>query len=175
MLDLMLSSLAEPMEETKEEVERNSPSNSVDANLLDAQFYDSTCLAIVLQTIEAESRRCLALVDFSALKYHPLECPDEIIDIEKQVLVQFDRKELLSQPVTFFRSRALPSFKGSDTITLTMSSKRGVAVILDHQRWLVQSFDLNSDEEGDEAGDDQTRLQQESQTSLDEEESSMVL
>ncbi|KAG9055773.1 hypothetical protein FS842_001229 [Serendipita sp. 407] len=175
MLDLMLSSLAEPMEETKEEVERNSPSNSVDANLLDAQFYDSTCLAIVLQTIEAESRRCLALVDFSALKYHPLECPDEIIDIEKQVLVQFDRKELLSQSVTFFRSRALPSFKGSDTITLTMSSKRGVAVILDHQRWLVQSFDLNSDEEGDEAGDDQTRLQQESQTSLDEEESSMVL
>ncbi|KAG8756611.1 hypothetical protein FRC14_002874 [Serendipita sp. 396] len=124
---------------------------------------------------DANGRRCLALVDFSALKYHPLECPDEIIDVEKQVLAQFDRKELLSQPVTFFRSRALPSFKGSDTITLTMSSKRGVAVILDHQRWLVQSFDLNSDEEGDEAGDDQTRLQQESQTSLDEEESSMVL
>ncbi|KAG8817409.1 hypothetical protein FRC17_011245 [Serendipita sp. 399] len=124
--------------------------------------------------IANEKVRHTTLVNFSALEYRSVDCPGDTIDVEKQILALFDHKEFPSQEVILSRSRGLPSFKGGDSTTLAVSSERGVAVILDHQRWLVQSFDLNSDEDGEEA-EDQSRLRQEFQTPSKEEEISMIL
>jgi hypothetical protein len=47
------------------------------------------------------------------------------------------------------RARSIPYHAG-DTISLSVSNKRKVVCILDHDRWTVQSHDLSADEGEDE-------------------------
>jgi hypothetical protein len=55
---------------------------------------------------------------------------------------------------------------GASTVSLAVNSKRGVAVLLDHERCVVQSYDLANEDE-----DDANQEERESLTPTEEEES----
>jgi hypothetical protein len=74
--------------------------------------------------------------------------------------------QLPSQALALTGFRLISMKAGSSTVSLAVNSKRGVAVLLDHDRCVVQSYDLANEEEEDTNQDDH-----ESMTPIEQEES----
>jgi hypothetical protein len=68
--------------------------------------------------------------------------------------------------MTLTSFRLISMRPGASTVSLAVNSKRGVAVLLDHERCLVQSYDLANEEEEDANQDERESL-----TPTEEEES----
>ena len=126
-------------------------------------------------------------MDYASAAYHALESSNDVIDVE-EIIRSFiegkvrpchsdsmgaDHQKHTTRPIEVVRSCIVPSLRGGDSVSLSVNSKRGVAVLLDHQGGRCHAYDLTSDEGMDETIDDgQTR---EEVGSTVDEENSMVM
>lgn len=159
--------------ESEEAIEESFAKESIVADALDVQFYDDTHFAIVLQTKSSDAGRILALVDYASAAYHVVKGFEDVIDVEKDIIRLFMDSTHPTRPIELGRSCIVPSLRGGDSVSLSVNSKRGVALLLDHQAGRCHAYDLTSDEGMDETIDDgQTR--DETSSTVDE-ENSMVM
>ena len=141
-----------------------------------------TCVCVLTQCLE---RRAIVMLNFVDQEYQPITVLGPSLDIEADIIQQFDGG-MVRNPI-YYRLRVLISFKlhtqtiaatssrlismraASSTVSLAVNNKRSVAIILDHDRCIVQAYDLASEEE-DDATVDESR-EQESVTPTEAEES----
>lgn len=136
--------------------ERMENEDPIVTNILDAQFYDDKQLALVMQTTAAgeTERRAIALLSFADQEYHPIDLPGPSLDVEADIVQRFNDGVFHTHVVGVTSLRPISMRTGTSTVSLSVNNKRGVAVILDHDRSVVHAYDLAGEEEEDATVDE---------------------
>ncbi|KAK7058948.1 hypothetical protein VNI00_001572 [Paramarasmius palmivorus] len=121
--------------------------------ILAYEFFDDEYLVIVYRNLHENGETFIATVDYNDLGYQEIQCDGHVTlpvreELMERALQLSEAGQLTPIPIPIKRCRALDGFKtGAVSLAVNGRTGRRIACILDHKGTMLETFDMEDDEE----------------------------